>query len=65
MIDKECPFYCAEKEGLRFCKASILKRVPEAFEKETFCSSEDYDLCPTFLGYALRAGSLAEHCECA
>ena len=58
MSDKGCPFYGRGK-GLDFCKASVSDRVPETFEKKTLCLSEDYDLCPTFLGHTLRIGNLA------
>lgn len=58
MIDKGCPFY-GRGAGSDFCKASIADKAPEAFEKKTFCLSEDYDLCPTFLGHALRIGNVA------
>ena len=59
MIDKGCPFY-GRGAGLDFCKASISERMPGALEQKTLCSTEDYDLCPTFLGHALRLGSLVQ-----
>ncbi|HZX36002.1 MAG TPA: hypothetical protein VFF54_05870 [Thermodesulfobacteriota bacterium] len=57
MIDNGCPFYGRGK-GLDFCKASVPDRVPEAFEQKTLCLSENYDLCPTFLGHTLRIENL-------
>lgn len=58
MIDKECPFYHAEKGGIAVCKASVSERIPYDLEQKTLCATEDYDLCPTFLGHALRINSI-------
>ena len=59
MIDEGCPFYHAEKGRIKVCKASVSERMPGASEQKTLCSTEDYDLCPAFLGHALRIGNIA------
>ncbi len=44
-----CPFYCAESATCQVnAGASVAKR-----KIVNFCGGEDYDFCPTYLGYML------------
>ncbi len=44
-----CPYYCTESATCQVnAGASVVKR-----KIVNFCSGEDYDFCPTYLGYML------------
>jgi hypothetical protein len=48
--DSCCPFFVGKDESCKISDAG----VPLTDARQKFCRSDDYDGCPTYLGYLLR-----------
>jgi len=46
-----CPFYKADENHCKISQLSVSQ------ERHFFCRSDEYDGCPTYLGYILRRTS--------
>jgi len=41
-------------DGIKICLASFSSMIIDTYQKENYCSTEDYDNCPIFLAKVLR-----------
>jgi len=57
---KNCPYLLKVKGDARICNASITMLVPSRANQTSYCFTEDYDICPTFLSHILREGGMGE-----
>ena len=57
---KNCPYLLKVKGDARICNASITMLVPSGANQTSYCFTEDYDICPTFLSHMLREGRRSE-----
>ncbi|MFZ5906469.1 MAG: hypothetical protein ACOYVJ_03535 [Nitrospirota bacterium] len=47
--DAGCPY-----KGDRICTASLSSMAIDAYQKERWCCTDDFDTCPIFLSKVLR-----------
>lgn len=55
---ENCPFLA---DDCGFCKAALLRFMPDSRQLYHYCYSDDYDDCPVFLAKALRSSAPAGH----